>query len=78
MSTIIYRMKNILSTQKINTEKKTVIYTNIVIDNTIHVLYEQCNNYEVQRWLINRFTSVVSRIKSTDHVKHSSLLMLPT
>ena len=48
MSTIIHRMKNIMSSLKRTTEKHITIiaYQDIVIDNILH---QQCKNYEVRR-----------------------------
>ena len=44
----------------------------------MQLIIKQCDNYEVQRWCINKFNSAVSRIKSADRVKHSSHTVLPT
>ena len=47
----------------------------MVISNARH---QQRNNYKVQRCFINKFSSVVSRMKSSDRVKHFSFTVLQT
>ena len=44
--------------------------------NILHQQCIKCNNYEIKRWVMNRFGSVESKTKSADCVKYNSLPVL--